>query len=151
MRILAYLVVVLISCILFSSCYEDPDCINLRNNILGISFKKVTAGEAETVEIIGIILSGSDSVFNASQSAANVYLPLNVNETAQKIDFNLSKGSFSMVVEYKSQAQFESVDCGPRFVLTDLKVKVHTFDSLKVTSNVPFASASGTNIVVYSN
>lgn len=151
MRILAYLFVVFISCILLSACYEDPDCINLRNDILGITFKKVSTGEDETVEIISIILSGSDSVFNASKAAAKVYLPLNVNGTTQTIDFNFSKGSFMMVVEYKSQAQFESVDCGPRFVLTDLKVKEHTFDSLKVTSNVPFASASGTNIVVYSN
>lgn len=111
----------------------------------------MATGEDETVDIISIMLSGSDSVFSASKSAATVYLPLNVNDSTQAIDFNLSKGTFKMVVEYQSKAQFESVDCGPRFVLTDLKVKEHTFDSVKVTGNVPLASASGTNIVVYSN
>ncbi|HEY5692677.1 MAG TPA: DUF6452 family protein [Cyclobacteriaceae bacterium] len=111
----------------------------------------MSTNESSTVEILGITLSNSDSVFNAGASTAQVYLPLNVNETQQTISFNLSTGSFSMVVEYLSQPQFESVDCGPRFLISNLKVVEHSFDSAFVAGSIPLTANSGTNIVVYPN
>jgi hypothetical protein len=151
MKIFAQIFVVFIAGLLLGACYEDPDCISLRNDILGISFKTKSNNAEDTVDIIGINISNSDSIFNASVSASKIYLPLDVNSTQQVIDFNLSTGAYSLVIAYSSQAQFESVECGPRFVLTDLKVSEHNFDSVYVSGTIPLAGTTGTNIVVYSN
>lgn len=151
MRILAQILVLFTIGLLLSSCYADPNCIGLRNDVIGISFRQKSSNESTTVELSGINLSNSDSVFNAGASTTQVYLPLNVNETQQTINFNLSTGSFSMVVEYLSQPQFESVDCGPRFVLSNLKIVEHNFDSAFVSGSIPLTESSGTNIVVYPN
>lgn len=151
MRILAQVFILFISIVLLSSCYADPDCISLRNDILGITFKKIGTGEEDVVEINSITMSGSDSVFNAATASSKVYLPLNVNQSEQTIEFNLAKGAFTMVVGYLSQPQFEAVECGPRFVMTDINVIEHTFDSVKVTGSVPLLTSAGTNIIIYSN
>ena len=151
MRILSHLFILFIICLLLGSCYADPDCIGLRNNILGVSFRQKSNNESSTVEIIGITISNADSVFNAGASTAQVYLPLNVNDTQQTISFNLSTGTFSMIVDYTSQPQFESVDCGPRFAVFNLKVAEHSFDSVYVSGSIPLNGPSGTNILVYTN
>lgn len=151
MRILAQIFILFIISVLLSSCYADPNCIGLRNDLLGVSFRQKSTNESSPVEILDITISNSDSVFSAGASTAQVYLPLNVNETQQTINFNLSTGSFSMVVEYLSQPQFESVDCGPRFVISNLRVVEHSFDSAFVAGNIPLTGSSGTNIVVYPN
>ena len=151
MKILAQIVVVLITTGFLGSCYEDPDCISLRNDILGISFKTKSTNEEYTAEIVGITVSNTDSVFNAAASTKQIYLPLDVNSGQQTINIDLAIGSFSMTVTYLSQPQFESVDCGPRFALSDLKVVEHTFDSAYVSGAIPLSGTSGTNIVVYPN
>ena len=151
MRILAQIFILITVSLLLGSCYADPNCIGLRNDILGVSFRQKSNNESISVEIVDITISNSDSVFNTGASTMQVYLPLNVNESQQTITFNLSTGSFSLVVDYLSQPQFESVDCGPRFVLSNLKVAAHTFDSVFVAGTIPLTANSGTNIVVYPN
>ncbi len=151
MRILAQFIAFFIVACLLGSCYADPDCISLRNDILGVSFRQKSTNEASTVEIIGITISNADSVFSAGASVAQVYLPLDVNGSQQTINFNLATGSYSMEVQYLSQPQFESLDCGPRFIMSDLKVVEHSFDSVFVSGSIPLTESSGTNIVVYPN
>lgn len=150
MRISARLLVVFILAIPLSSCFEDPDCIDFRNDILGISFKHMADGKADTLSIVGITMSNTDSIFSKSIDATAVYLPLNVNQSQQEIIFDLSTGTSSMVVDYKSQPQFESVECGPRFILSGINVSIHNFDSVVVVGSIPLTTKTGVNIVIFS-
>lgn len=149
MRIFAQIIALFISGVLVSSCFEDPDCINLRNHLVGIRFKKLFDGKLDTLGAFGITVSNSDSVFSPLKNISELYLPLDVNATQQTIDFNLLKGDFTLVIDYQSQPQFESVDCGPRFILSDLGVSLHNFDSVRVTGNIPLAGQSGSNIDIF--
>ena len=150
MRIFSQILIFCISGLLLGSCYEDPECINLRNDFVGITFKKLFDRKVDTVGIVGIKVSGSDEVFYELVNAGGtIELPLNVNSATQSIDFDLLRGSFSMLLGYTSQPQFESKDCGPRFVLSGLKVLQHDYDSVNVISSVPVASGGGNNIDIY--
>ncbi|MEQ9413346.1 MAG: DUF6452 family protein, partial [Cyclobacteriaceae bacterium] len=79
----------------------------------------------------------------------SIQVPLNITTSSQSFVFNLLSGAYSMTLDYKSQPQFESVDCGPRFVLTDLSVAQHNFDSISVTNNVAVTIEGGSNFDIY--
>lgn len=132
------------------ACYEDPDCIDLRNDYVGFTFKKMFDGKADTVGVLGITASGTDSVFYEFLNVgSSIRIPLNIATTSQSFVFDLLTGKYSMTLDYKSKPQFESVECGPRFVLTDLAIPQHSFDSVRLTSNVAVTSEAGSNIDIY--
>lgn len=143
------LVFCLVSCFT-ASCYEDPECIELRNDLVGFSFKKLFDGQVDTVGVLGITVSGSDSVFyEFTNVAGSIQVPLDVSLTSQSFLFELLTGTYSMTMDYSSKPQFESVECGPRFVLTDLNVSQHSFDSVQVTNSVAVTSDGGSNMTIY--
>ena len=150
MRFFAQILIICIASLFAGSCYEDPECINLRNDYVGFTFKKLFDRQADTVGVLGITTSGTDSVFYEFLNVGgSIQVPLNVSATSQSFVFNLLNGTYSMTLDYKSQPQFESVDCGPRFVLTDLNVSQHNFDSISVTNNVAVTSEGGSNFDIY--
>ncbi len=131
------------------ACFDTGDCINLKNNLIGISFRKIADGQVDTVNIVGVSLVGSDSTFSAFTAATGVTLVLNPAETQQVFDFNLATGNFTLTASYTNQTQFEDEECGPRFLLSGLKVPQHTFDSVRVTNTVPQANPGFTHIEVF--
>lgn len=150
MRFFTQILVFCVAGILAGSCYEDPDCIDLHNDFVGFTFKKLFDRQIDTVGVLSITTSGTDSIFYKFINATGpIRVPLNVTATSQSFVFELLNGTYSMVVDYKSQPQFESVDCGPRFVLTNLNVSQHNFDSIRVTNNVAVTSEAGNNIDIY--
>ncbi|MFZ1808941.1 MAG: DUF6452 family protein [Cyclobacteriaceae bacterium] len=148
MRFSAQILVFCIAGFFAGSCYEDPECIDLRNDYVGFTFKKLFDGQVDSV--LGITTSGTDSIFyEFFNVGGSILIPLNVATTSQSFVFNLINGTYSMTLDYKSQPQFESVDCGPRFVLTNLNVSQHNFDSISVTNNVAITAEGGSNIDIY--
>lgn len=107
-------------------------------------------GSLDTVGVLGITVSGTDSIFYEFINVGGpVQIPLDVSGSQQSLAFNLLSGSYSMILGYQSKTQFESVDCGPRFILSDLNILQNNFDSVRLTSNTPFTEASGSNIDIY--
>lgn len=150
MKFFVRILAVLIFGIFLSACFENPDCIDLRNNFVGFTFKKMYDGSQDTVGVLGVTVSGTDSVFYEFPNVGGpIHIPLDVSGSQQSFVFDLLSGPYSMILGYQSKTQFESVDCGPRFVLSDLNILQSNFDSVRVTSSTPFSEASGSNIDIY--
>ena len=132
-----------------AACFDTGDCINLKNNLIGISFKKIADGQADTVNIVGVSLVGSDSTFSAFTAATGITLTLNPAEEQQDYNFNLTSGNFTLTAGYTNQTQFEDEECGPRFLLSGLRVLQHTFDSVRVINTIPQADPGITHIEVF--
>ena len=49
--------------ILAASCLDDPDCFQLNNNYLGISFYVMGSGGADTLKATEIVMSGAKVVY----------------------------------------------------------------------------------------
>lgn len=133
------------------SCLDQPDCFRQNVNLMGISFKKMYDGKADTVAILSI-----DSVFYDTLLVSSVALPLNYleNETAFSFSF-LERGypidtvkNYSLLLNYESKPQFVSEECGQRFVVSGLEVIDNNFDSIRIVSKSP-SNVAPQNIVVY--
>ena len=138
--------------VLAVSCLDDPDCYNLNSNVIGISFKKIADGRADTVAILGISLNGTDSVFYETTFATEVDIPLNFLQDQADISFKrpgpIDPYFSNLIVGYAAKAQFVSEDCGERFVVSDLKVFSSDFDSTRLVNSTPTSTPS-TNIIIY--
>lgn len=133
--------------ILAASCLDDPDCFQLNNNYLGISFFVMGSGGADTLKATEIVLSGAKVVY--ADTATSVLLPLNYSTTSTDIIITRADGSKdTLKVTYDAQMQYVSEDCGSRYILGGLDVTEHSFDSIRVVSDVPTKSG-GTNIAIY--
>lgn len=118
-----------------ASCLDEPDCFQLNNNFVGISFKKIFDGKADTVAIVGITTPATDSIFYPFRLATNIQLELNPFE--ESTDFTLEtllNEEFLLDLGYKTSFKFISEDCGTQTILSGFAVNNHTFDSIKVVS-----------------
>lgn len=134
------------------SCLDEPDCYNLNNNTVGISFRKMADNKADTVAIIDVAINGTDSVFYPMRLATGVELPLNFYTTESDIAFQFVTGEGAVAnrlrLGYSSQIQFVSEDCGERFLISNLNVLESDFDSVRVVNASP-GNTPSTNIIVY--
>lgn len=134
--------------ILAASCLDDPDCFQLNNNYLGISFYVMGSGGADTLKATEIVLSGAKVVY--ADTVTNAYLPLNYTTTGTDIIITRADGSKdTLKVTYNAQMQYVSEDCGSRYILGGLRVTEHSFDSIRLVSDVPTKEMQGTNIAIY--
>ncbi len=133
--------------ILAASCLDDPDCFQLNNNYLGISFYVMGSGGADTLKATEIVMSGAKVVY--ADTATNFAVPLNYTTTSTNIVITRADGSKDTLnVTYNAQMQYVSEDCGSRYILGGLAVTEHSFDSIRLVNDVPTKSG-GTNIAVY--
>jgi hypothetical protein len=130
-----------------SSCLEEPECLNLNNHIIGITFKNKSDGKAAVVTFTNIKALGSDSVFVATGN--KVVAPLNYFKQETTYVFTQADVVDTLQLSYKAQPQFVSVDCGERYVLSELEIVSHTFDSVRVLSRVPSNQTTANNIDIF--
>lgn len=134
------------------ACLDEPDCFNLNNNIIGISFRKLADNKADTVAIVDITINGTDSVFHPFRLVTGVELPLNFYATESDISFRRLNRDVvvdnTLLLSYLSQIQLVSEDCGERFLVSNLNVVDSDFDSVRVVNASPGNTAS-TNLIVY--
>lgn len=134
------------------SCLDEPDCYNLNNNVIGIAFRKMADSRADTVALVGITLNGTDSLFYPMRLATGVELPLDVLSGESEITFHFAGiyGPFTRTLRtaYTSKAQFVSEDCGERFIISDLRLEDHGFDSIRLVNDAPGRNPT-TNYIIY--
>ena len=135
--------------VLAMSCLDEPDCFRLNNNIIGIAFKKMIGGAADTVAVIGVGASGTDSVFNQFILTNGIYLPLNLFTDQTSFSIQGLDELHQLSVGYDARTQFVSEECGARYVLSNLSLLNHDFDSVRIVNTSPFPSEAGANIEVY--
>jgi hypothetical protein len=132
------------------SCLDQPDCFSLNNNIVGISFKKLSNKTADTIAVRTLSATGTDSIFLTSVLMTGKNLPLNFYADSTTFYFEGLDQVYDLTLKYSSKAQFVSEDCGERFVITDLKAFSNTFDSVRVAASIPKSrDIAGTNIEVF--
>jgi hypothetical protein len=121
----------------------------MNNGVIGISFKKMFDGKADTVNFIGIESPESDSVFYSFTSATAIQLPLNQFATQTSYTLEEVYNENFLVMNYaNSPVQFVSEDCGTRFIFSDLEFTDHNFDSLKIVTQ-SLTNSGETNLEVY--
>lgn len=131
------------------SCLDEPDCIDLSNGFIGISFKKMFDNKADTANFFGIQSPESDSIFYQFSRATAIVLPLNPFSSRTRFTFEEVYGENILEMEYVNRStQFISEDCGNRYVFSNLEFTNYDFDSVKVVTN-ELASAVQTNLEVY--
>jgi hypothetical protein len=133
------------------SCLDEPDCFSLNNNVIGIAFKKMSDGKADTVFFSRIWADGTERTFvENSLLTGKDTLPLNYYTNETVFHFEGLGRTFDLPVKYSAKTQLVSEECGERFVLTGLSIDGHTFDSVRVLSRTPKRSdGSGTHLEIY--
>jgi hypothetical protein len=134
--------------ILAVSCLDEPDCYQLNNNIVGITFRVMGSTKVDTVALWGVDIQGSDSIFMDTVLATGIPLPLNYTRDETDITFRFVGASYFMKLGYQSRTQFVSEDCGSRYELSDLALLEYDFDSARVINKSPGKTAAS-NIEVF--
>jgi len=134
------------------SCLDDPDCFQLNQNIIGISFRVLGATQPDTLYLLRIEIPGTDSVFHETTARTSVELPLNFTTNETDITFtHVKKNSVAtnfLNLGYATKTQFVSDDCGSRYILSDLEVLGHDFDSIRIVDRNADKQARN-NIEIY--
>jgi hypothetical protein len=133
--------------LLCGACLDEPECFSLNNNIIGITFKKIEDGTASPVTFTSITALGNQTIFGATSN--KVYLPLNYFRDTTSFVFVQETRTDTLRFHYTAKAQFVSVECGERYVLSDLDTIRQTFDSLRFIGRTPGRNASVNNIEIY--
>lgn len=144
MKTIVYFVLFLL---LFGACLDEPDCFGLNNNIIGISYRNLNAGDTTTLRLTGLSAEGTEVVFLGDTAVSKVYLPLNYFENTTTFFFHQKDTVRKLVLTYNAKAQFVSAACGERFVLSELAIADHQFDSLRLVDARP-GKGNVTNIEI---
>ncbi len=128
--------------ILMVSCLDDPDCFQLQNNIIGITFRVIGTGQADSTLLkVG---DPPDTIIALSVSATLNYFLEQI-----KLPFRGEKKDNNLSLAYAVKNQYVSEECGSRFVLSDLTILEHDFDSVRIVNTTPGPASGGTNIEIY--
>jgi hypothetical protein len=144
-HILPFLVILFIAL----SCLEEPDCIGLNNNYVGITFKD-SAGNADTLAVGQLILIGKETsvLFLEEDTVTSAVVVLNYFEKESNFLLRVADKDYDLKMTYGSQAQFVSEDCGERYVLSKLEATSATIRQITVTSQTPGSNASSKNLEI---
>jgi hypothetical protein len=145
---------ILILMILGVSCLDEPDCIGLHNNVVGITIKSYDDHTALLSKIDSVItIRDNVKIIVAKAIASQSYLAVPVNylkdQTTYQIYLEGNKVAQNIVLSYESQKQFITTECGPRFQLASLTVTQHDFDSISVVNPTPGAASGTKNIEIF--
>jgi hypothetical protein len=131
------------------SCLDEPDCVDMTNGVIGIAFKKMFDGKADTIVFVGVQSPESDSIFYQFTRATAIELPLNPYATQTSYTLEGVYDANLLEMDYVNrQTQFLSEDCGTRHVFSDLEFANYDFDSIKIVTNA-LTSTVQTNLEVY--
>lgn len=133
-----------------AACLDEPDCYLLNNYIIGISFKKIENSSTDTVAITGLgTIEPTNLFYEGDSTISRVFLPLNYFEEETTFFFLEDDSLDILQLTYLSQAQFVSEECGEKFVLSNLRVGKHSFDSVRLVVDVPTREGNAINIEIF--
>lgn len=136
--------------IMTAACLDEPDCYLLNNHIIGISFKKLEDSSTDTVSVTAFATVNPPVLFFAGDTTlSRLFLPLNYFQDETAYLFENAEGVDTLRLGYTSQAQFVSENCGEKFVLSQLRVLEHTFDSVRLVSDTPTREATTIQLEIF--
>ena len=141
-----FLILLLLAC----ACLDEPDCFHLNNDLVGVSFKKLADSKTDTVYYFQAGTDDPRLVFYGDTTVSRLTFPLNYFENETTLLFEDSTHVVrSLRLGYTSQVQFVSENCGEKFVLTDLRVLEHSFDSVRLLRDAPSSEFGAIHIEIY--
>lgn len=146
------------------SCLEEPDCFTLNNNIVGFSIRD-TIRDSTGIDTFAYFFANRSKTFRFTDTTSvvkegdRVGLPVDFLHDSTELIFYKFNGKNSLnvqdtlidtlVVAYRTQAQYVSDDCGERFVLSNLRILRHTFDEVRLLNREPGRDNNARNIEIY--
>jgi len=130
------------------SCLDSPDCYNLNNSTVGISFRKLFDGKSDTVALLAVRANDTDSVFYPYKLATGILFPLDFTTDHTYLYFDQPDGTRQLTLTYSSKVQFVSEECGERYLLSGLGVEYSDFDSTRILTSTITRDPS-TNLYLY--
>lgn len=127
--------------VLTVSCLDDPDCFQLHNNILGITFRVIGSGQVDSLLLKDLTTDKYVPVTSFNEE-------LNYFEHEGTFSFQGVEGPNFLSFGYTVKNQFISEECGSSFVLSDLRILGHDFDSVRISNPTP-TKTGGPNIEIY--
>ena len=131
------------------SCLDEPECYHLNNDLIGISFKKTENLGADTFAIAAMGTVEPPLLFFTDTIFTKVFLPLNYFQDETTFFFETAETTHTLRLRYVSQAQFVSEDCGEKFVLSNMRVSEHSFDSVRLVTDVPTSEAATIHLEIF--
>jgi hypothetical protein len=128
--------------ILTASCLDEPDCYQLHNDVLGVTFRVIGTGAGDSVLFKNFLNGGKDQVITSFNVKLNYFTEEGV------LDFERIEGTNFLQFGYTVKNQFISEECGSSFELSNLHILAHDFDSARIFNATP-SKTGGTNIEVY--
>ena len=125
----------------FTSCLDDPDCYQLHNDIVGVTFRVMGTGQGDSVYV-------KNFTTDKFEYRPSFNYQINYFTEQGTFDFEGIDGNNFLSFGYTVKNQFISEDCGSAFVLSGLHVLEHDFDSARVVNATP-SKKGGTNIEIY--
>ncbi len=128
--------------VLATSCLDDPDCFQLHNDVVGVTFRVIGTGQGDSVLLKNFIKQGENSIITSFNAKLNYF------EKEGLLMFEGEKENNFLAFSYTVKNQFISEDCGSSFELSDLRILDHDFDSVRIVNSTP-TKGVGTNIEIY--
>jgi hypothetical protein len=142
------------------SCLNEPDCFLLNNNIVGISFRTLlndSTSEVRSDTFLTVSAVGAKEAIVTNGVGSKLAVPLNFFNDSTKVVFQILEAGGgvidsilfdTLILQYNAQAQFVSEDCGERFVLSNLTIVKHTFDSVRLVNRTPGRDETSNHIEI---
>ena len=131
------------------SCLDDPECIGLINNIVGVTFRSAVDGKATSIAVSSVVAETASDTLILDATANKILLPLDYYADQTTFFLQTADTTYRFVVGYKTQIQYVSEDCGQRYVLSGIEVEDHGFDSLRVVGTTPGVGNNANNIDIF--
>lgn len=122
---------VCLAVLILSGCLNKPDCIVTTTNLVKISFVDA-ANKARTTAVDSIRVSGVNDLLYVDKDVASVELPVQPGLTESVFNFYFETRSEQVKVQYSSQPQVISPDCGAYTQFRELTVSESSFASYTI-------------------
>ena len=139
----------LVFTLIAAACLNEPDCFNLNNEVVGISFKKLEDSSTDTASFVAYGTQQPPLLFGLDTAVSRINLPLNYFEDETAYFFETSDAFHLLRLGYISQAQFVSENCGEKFVLSRLRILETSFDSVRLVRDTPTSQGGTVHIEIY--
>lgn len=129
-------ILILSAAIVLTGCLDDPDCNSQTTNFVNIKFYNSDNNEVDTLNINGIIASGTDSVFFEETEVSSIRLPLRPDTVQTTFVFDSELGIDTLILKYGVNTRLVSEDCGIEMVFSELDYVRSDFGSIEVVNKI---------------
>jgi hypothetical protein len=141
------------------SCLDEPECYLLNNDMVGIYFRVMGSNQLDSANVTTLLINGTPPLITegvvwqdlADNVLTGFAVPLDYFNNHTDLDLVVDGAAARLPTEYQVQTQYVSEECGPRYVLSNLRVdkEKHGFDSVRIVNSSPSRDNTGRHIEIF--